>query len=186
MSFNRTILMGNLTHDPEYKQLPSGQAVCRLRVASNRQFKNRQTGSMTQEVLYIDVQVWGAQAESCRQYLQKGRRVLVEGRLKLESWQDQAGQTRSKHSIIADRVVFLGSSQQDEDATSDVSYDSLDAKGQEVMDQVEQMKAKVASRAAAAGAGVRAAKKVSSGNESSASGEMAFHDTPPFEEELPF
>lgn len=105
-SYNRVILAGNLTRDPEYKQLNS-QGVCRLGLAVNRQFKNRQTGDTVQEVCYIDVEVWGPQADSCRQYLQKGRPVLVEGRLKLGTWQDNDGQNRSKHSVVADRVVFL-------------------------------------------------------------------------------
>ena len=108
-AFNRVIIVGNLTRDPEHRNLVSGQAVCRLGVATNRQFRNKQTGSMVQEVCYIDVDVWGAQAESCRQYLQKGRPVLVEGRLKQDTWDDQAsGQKRTKHSIVAERVVFLG------------------------------------------------------------------------------
>jgi len=120
-SYNRVIIMGNLTRDPEYKQLSSGQAVCRLGVASNRNFKNRQTGTLTQEVCFVDVDVWGAQAESCNQYLQKGRGVLVEGRLKLDSW-EQDGQKRSKHSIVADRVTFLSSGADDHDAaTNDMS-----------------------------------------------------------------
>src|SRR3990170_2246530 len=128
--FNRIIMTGNLTRDPEYKQLSSGQALCRLGLATNRQFKNKQTGSMVQEVCYIDVDVWGAQAESCKQYLQKGRPVLVEGRLKLDTWQDASGQSRSKHSIVADRVVFLGTASagaeadEFEGATSGVSADS--------------------------------------------------------------
>ncbi len=107
-SFNRIIIAGNLTRDPEYKQLPSGQGVCRLGLASNRQFKNRQTGTAIQEVCYVDVDVWGPQADSCQKFLQKGRGVLIEGRLKFDTWQDAQGQTRSKHSIVADRVVFLG------------------------------------------------------------------------------
>lgn len=107
-SFNRIIIAGNLTRDPEYKQLPSGQGVCRLGLASNRQFKNRQTGTAIQEVCYVDIDVWGPQADSCNKFLQKGRGVLIEGRLKFDTWQDQQGQTRSKHSIVADRVVFLG------------------------------------------------------------------------------
>ncbi len=110
--YNRIVIMGNLTRDPDYKQLTSGQAVCRLGIACNRQFKNRQTGAMVQEVCYIDIDVWGAQAESCRQYLQKGRPVLIEGRLKYDTWEDQEGKTRSKHSIVADRVMFLSSSSQ--------------------------------------------------------------------------
>ena len=107
-SFNRIIIAGNLTRDPEYKQLQSGQGVCRLGLASNRQFKNRQTGTAIQEVCYVDIDVWGPQADSCNKYLQKGRGVLIEGRLKFDTWQDPQGQTRSKHSIVADRVVFLG------------------------------------------------------------------------------
>ena len=107
-SFNRIIIAGNLTRDPEYKQLPSGQGVCRLGLASNRQFKNRQTGTAISEVCYVDIDVWGPQADSCNKFLQKGRPVLIEGRLKLDTWQDAQGQTRSKHSIVADRVVFLG------------------------------------------------------------------------------
>lgn len=111
-SFNRIIIAGNLTRDPEYKQLPSGQGVCRLGLASNRQFKNRQTGTAIQEVCYVDIDVWGPQADSCQKFLQKGRGVLIEGRLKFDTWQDQQGQTRSKHSIVADRVVFLGTGEQ--------------------------------------------------------------------------
>ena len=107
-SYNRIIIVGNLTRDPEYKQLPSGQGVCRLGLASNRQFKNRQTGTAIQEVCYVDIDVWGPQADSCNKFLQKGRGVLIEGRLKFDTWQDPQGQTRSKHSIVADRVVFLG------------------------------------------------------------------------------
>jgi len=119
-SYNRIIIMGNLTRDPEYKQLNSGQSVCRLGLASNRQFKNRQTGTMSQEVCFVDVDVWGPQADTCQQYLQKGRSVLIEGRLKLDTW-DVEGQKRSKHTIVADRVTFVGSS-----ADSDTSSASDD------------------------------------------------------------
>lgn len=118
-SFNRIIIAGNLTKDPELKQLGGGQQVCRMSIASNRQFKNRQTGAMNQEVCYVDVDVWGPQAENCKQYLAKGRPVLIEGRLKLDTWKDNEGQTRSKHSIVADRVVFLGTSQAAELANMD-------------------------------------------------------------------
>ncbi len=107
--YNRIIIVGNLTRDPELKQLASGQAVCRLGLATNRQFKNKQTGAQTQEVCFIDIDVWGMQAESCQKFLAKGRSVLVEGRLKFDTWQDPQGATRSKHSIFADRVVFLSS-----------------------------------------------------------------------------
>lgn len=110
--YNRVIMVGNLTRDPELKQLPSGMSVCRLSIASNRQFKNRQTGAMVQDVCYIDVDVWGGQAESCNKYLQKGRPVLIEGRIKFDSWQDAEGKTRSRHSLVADNVQFLGFGQE--------------------------------------------------------------------------
>lgn len=119
-NFNRIIIIGNLTRDPEYKQQPSGQGLCKLGIASNRQFKNKATGSLTQEVCFVDVSVWGPQAESCKQFLQKGRPVLVEGRLKYESWKDAEGNTRSRHTIVAERVVFLGSRQ---DAETGVPYE---------------------------------------------------------------
>lgn len=127
-SYNRIIMMGNLTRDPELKNLASGQSVCRLGLACNRTFKNRQTGSVTQEVCFIDVDVWGVQAEHCQQYLQKGRSVLVEGRLKLDSW-DQDGQKRSKHSIVAERVTFLQGGQSEEAGDSSSAHDEFAATG---------------------------------------------------------
>jgi single-strand DNA-binding protein len=184
-SYNRVVLIGNLTRDPEYKQLTSGQAVCRLGLAMNRQFKNKQTGSMVQEVCYVDVDVWGPQAESSHQYLQKGRPVLVEGRLKLDSWQDAQGQNRSKHSIVADRVVFLGSGQTAETTSS--MDDMLESPRQEatanplekeILDQIEAIKNKPKAKAKATGA-VKA-----TGNQSEQV--VDFKDEPPFQDELPF
>ncbi|MBA3751582.1 single-stranded DNA-binding protein [Candidatus Dependentiae bacterium] len=118
-NFNRVILIGNLTKDPDFKQQPSGQGLCKLSLASNRQFRNKQTGAMVQEVCYIDVTVWGPQAENCRQYLQKGRPVLVEGRLKLDSWKDADGQQKQRHTIVADSVVFLGARGEAESRSKD-------------------------------------------------------------------
>lgn len=181
--FNRVIIVGNLTRDPEYRQLTSGQAVCRLGLATNRQFKNRQTGSMVQEVCYIDVDVWGAQAESCRQYLQKGRSVLIEGRLKLDSWEDQAGQTRSKHSIVADRVVFLGAGAGAEIAEQESSEERFEAASQPQKDMTEQLnelKAKIAAK-------VPPKKKpVTFETGAPSTGELSFQDEAPFKDELPF
>lgn len=102
--YNRIIVAGNLTRDPEYKQLASGQGVSQLGVAINRQYKNKQTGSMVQEVCFVDVDVYGPQAESCRQYLQKGRSVLIEGRLRFDSWETPDGQKRSKHTVEIGRA----------------------------------------------------------------------------------
>ncbi len=183
--FNRVILIGNLTRDPDYKQLTSGQAVCRLGLATNRQFKNRQTGSMVQEVCYIDIDVWGAQAESCKQYLQKGRPVLIEGRLKFDTWEDTNGQTRNKHSIVADRVVFLSSGQPD--GSEDVR--EYDEKEKDVLQQIEQVKQRAQAPKAAVKAAVSAAEsapKKAKKSAESATGEIAFEDEPPFLDDLPF
>ncbi len=117
--YNRVIMIGNLTKDPEVRSVGS-QSVCKLNIASNRQYKNKQTGSMSQEVCFIDVDVWGVQADSCKLYLQKGRQILVEGRLKLDSWKDAEGNAKSKHSILSERVVFLAAGAQKEEAGDSV------------------------------------------------------------------
>jgi len=184
--YNRIVLVGNLTRDPEYKQLSSGQAVCRLGLAVNRQYKNRQTGDFVQEVCFIDIDVWGAQAESCRQYLQKGRQVLIEGRLKLDQWEDQSGQTRSKHSVVADRVVFLSTSATDE-VSSESSVQEPSNLEKELMDQLDQIKAKEELKAKAKPAtkvAPQKSKESTAGN--TVSGEVDFKDEQPFTEDLPF
>jgi single-strand DNA-binding protein len=178
-SFNRVIIVGNLTRDPEYRTLASGQGVCRLGLATNRQFKNKQTGSLVQEVCYIDIDVWGAQAESCRQYLQKGRPVLVEGRLKQDSWDDQtSGQKRTKHSIVAERVVFLGNGPSVETMSSfsdesEVQLNPNNAVERDLLAQLEKAQTKVKAKSI---------KK----EEFPSTGEIDFNDEQPFEDGLPF
>ena len=166
-SYNRVIMIGNLTRDPEHKQLSSGQAVCRLGLASNRQFRNRQTGEMVQEVCFVDVDVWGQQAESCNQYLEKGRPVLVEGRLKLDTWMDNDGLRRSKHSIVADRVTFLSSTAQAE-GEAQSSHDPQEYSAESV---------KPVSKAVP---------KPKRKEKEASSGEVDFKDEAPFEDDLPF
>lgn len=191
-SFNRIIMMGNLTRDPEHKQLTSGQVVCRLSLASNRQFKNKQTGTMVQEVCYVDIDVWGAQAESCRQYLQKGRAVLVEGRLKFDTWEDPQGQSRSKHTIVADRVVFMPTQNAAEFAAAERTDDAVATKGsadaqleQELLEQIEQIKKK-AQKKEAKKEQVNKEEETKKEAENDQSGDFEFKDEPPFEDELPF
>lgn len=173
-SFNRIIMMGNLTRDPDRKQLSSGQSVCRLGLASNRQFKNRQTGAMSQEVCFVDVEVWGAQADSCQQYLQKGKPVLVEGRLKLDSWEDN-GVRRSRHYIVADRVTFLGSSMASADEVgSEESTDSFNSFEPAAAPAPEKKKREAKPKDGA------------SANFTSTIGEIDFKSEQPFDDELPF
>lgn len=195
-SYNRVVLVGNLTRDPEYKQLASGQAVCRLGLAVNRQFKNRQSGDMVQEVCFVDIDVWGPQAESCRQYLQKGRQVLVEGRLKFDTWEDTNGQTRSKHIVVAERVVFLGQGQQIADEQDDTervqSGSSLDMNNpveKELMNQIQDIKNKISSSKTdtvkVAAAQAEKPKTVAK-QPKSVDADMSFTDEPPFQDDLPF
>ena len=104
---NKVFLMGNLTRDPELRRLSNGTAVTDLGLALNRSFMGKD-GEKREEVVFIDVTVWDRQAETCCQYLKKGRAVHVEGFLKMDSWDDKAtGEKRSKVKVQADRVQFL-------------------------------------------------------------------------------
>src|SRR5471032_1762585 len=105
-SLNKVLLMGNLTRDPEVKYTPKGTAVCDLGIAINDSYK-AQDGTIKETVTFVDVEVWGRQAETCKQYLSKGRPVFVEGQLRLDQW-EQEGQKKSKLKVRADRVQFLG------------------------------------------------------------------------------
>jgi len=107
-NFNKVILIGNLTKDPELRYTPQGTAVVNLRMATNRRFKDR-NGELKDEACFVTVVVWDKQAETCNQYLRKGRPVLIEGRLQSRSWEDSSGQKRNVLEIRAERVQFLGS-----------------------------------------------------------------------------
>lgn len=107
-SFNKVLLIGNLTKDPELRYTPQGTAVVNLRLAVNRRFKDKNQ-ELKEEVCFVTAVVWDKQAESCNQYLHKGRPVLIEGRLQSRSWEDNAGQKRSVIEVRAERVQFLGS-----------------------------------------------------------------------------
>ena len=106
-SFNKVILMGGLTRDPELKQAASGVKVADLSLAITEQWKDRATGENKETTCYVDVVVWQKQAELCCQYLSKGRQILVEGRLQLDEWENQQGEKRRKLRVRADRVQFL-------------------------------------------------------------------------------
>jgi single-strand DNA-binding protein len=108
-SFNRVILMGNLTRDPQVRYIPSGSAVAEIGLAVNRTWFDKQTNSRKEEVTFVDVTLWGRDAEVAGEYLTKGRSVLVEGRLSLDSWDDKAtGQKRSKLKVVGERLVMVG------------------------------------------------------------------------------
>ncbi len=110
-SYNKVILMGNLTRDPELQYLPSGTAVARVGLAVSHVYNDRQSGERKEDVCFVDLDAFGRTAEVINEYFQKGRPILVEGRLRLQSWETDDGQRRSKHSVMVDRFEFVGGRQ---------------------------------------------------------------------------
>lgn len=112
-SINQVVLMGNLTRDPELRQTPNGQSVCSFSLALNRAYKD-QSGEWQEATDYVDVTAWAGLGERVSQYLSKGRRCLVQGRLQSRSW-EQEGQKRSKVEVLANDVTFLDGRNADND-----------------------------------------------------------------------
>ena len=112
-SFNRVILMGNLTRDPELRVTPQGTSVCKINVAVNKQIR-MSDGGVKDETSFIDVDAFGRQADVIAKYFIKGRPILVEGRLKLDRWETQAGEKRSKLGVILESFQFIGQRNEDD------------------------------------------------------------------------
>lgn len=109
-SFNKVILMGNLTRDPEVRYTPGGTAVTDVGLAVNRSWYDKNANERKEEVTFVDVTLWGRTAEIAGEYLSKGRPVLIEGRLQLDTWQDrESGQNRSKLKVIGEQMTLLPS-----------------------------------------------------------------------------
>jgi single-strand DNA-binding protein len=106
-SFNKVILMGNLTRDPELRVTPKGTAVCQIGVAVNQTYKDKE-GNSREETTFVDVDAFGRQAEVIAKYLSKGRPILIEGRLKLDSWESKEGDKRSKLKVVLENFQFVG------------------------------------------------------------------------------
>ncbi len=106
-NFNKVLLIGNLTRDPELRYTPQGTAVVNLGLAVNRSFRDRNQ-ELKKEVCFLTVVAWDKQAETCNQYLHKGSPIFVEGRLQSRSWEDTSGQKRSVLEVRAERIQFLG------------------------------------------------------------------------------
>ncbi len=104
-SFNKVILMGNLTRDPEIRSLPSGMLVANFGLATSRKYK--QGDELKEEVCFTDIVVFGKQAENCGKYLTKGNGIMLDGRLSYRSWEDADGKKRSKHEVVAESIQFL-------------------------------------------------------------------------------
>ena len=108
-NLNRVLLIGNLTRDPEVRYTPKGTAVADIGIAVNRVYSG-DDGEKKEEVTFVDVTLWGRQAEVAQEYLKKGRQVFVEGRLQLDTWDDkQTGQKRSRLRVVAENMQMLGS-----------------------------------------------------------------------------
>ena len=119
MSFNKTILMGNLTRDPEIRSLPSGQTVTNFGLAVNETWTDKASGEKREEVCFVDVDAWGRQGEVVLEYFSKGKPNLIEGKLKFRTWEADDGTKRSKHSVTLDRFSFVGSKNDSNGASSD-------------------------------------------------------------------
>lgn len=133
-SYNKVILAGNLTRDPEVRVTPKGTSICQFGLAINRKFK-LESGESRDEVTFVDCEAWGKTGELVGKYLNKGRGALVEGRLKLDEWEDKtSGQKRQRLKVVVEQVQFLGSGQEEkrqapaaasDKAGGDVSEDSI-------------------------------------------------------------
>ena len=106
-SFNKVILLGNLTRDPESRVTPGGLSICKFGLATTRVFKG-QDGTQKEETTFVDVDVFGRQAEVIAKYFTKGRPILLEGRLRLDSWESKTGDKRSKLTVILENFQFIG------------------------------------------------------------------------------
>ena len=119
-SFNKVILIGNLTRTPELRYTPSGAAVCEFGLAMNRKYTSN--NQEKEETCFVNIVVWGKQGESCQRYLEKGSSAMIEGRLQFDQWDDrETGKKRSTLRVVAERVQFL-SSRRDAGAPSNDAY----------------------------------------------------------------
>jgi single-strand DNA-binding protein len=105
VSLNKILLVGNLTKDPELRYLPNGTPKCELRIATSRSYTTN--GERREDTCYVDVVAWSRTAENVNQYLKKGSKIFVEGRLDYQEWEGQDGSKRSKHQVVADRIQFM-------------------------------------------------------------------------------
>ena len=127
---NKVLLIGNTTRAIELKYLQSGSAVASTGLAVNRAWKDKNTGEKKDETMFIDIVVYGKSAEIANQYIEKGKKILVEGRLVLQQWADKDGQKRSKHVLSVESFQFLdsktaGGATNDDASTNDYTDESL-------------------------------------------------------------
>ena len=121
-NLNKVLLIGNLTRDPDLKYVPSGAAVANFGIAINRSYTNSD-GEKTEDICFIDIVAWNRLAEVAGEYLSKGSPVFVEGRLQMDSWEQEDGQRRSKLKVVAQSIQFLGGGAKPEDDDNDDNPD---------------------------------------------------------------
>lgn len=107
-NYNKVILIGNLTRDPQMSYLPSQTPVAEFGLAINRRWRDRQSGEQREETCFIDCRAYGKPAETLNQYVRKGSPIMVEGRLQLDTWEGKDGQKRSRHRVVVENFQFLG------------------------------------------------------------------------------
>jgi len=136
-SLNKVILIGNLTADPELRYTTSGTARTRFSIAVNRQYKDA-SGQLQEETTFVPIVTWGTQAENCANYLSKGRSVAVEGRLRIDSFENAEGERRKVIEVVAQSVQFLGgpSRAQDREQPSSVASPPPESQGQATEEEV--------------------------------------------------
>lgn len=121
-SFNKVILMGNLTRDPELRVTANGNSICKLGLATSRVYSTKD-GERREETTFVDIDAFGKQAEVISKYMRKGRPIMVEGRLKLDQWESNDGQKRSKLSVVLENFQFLGGRDDNEGGNSGGGYE---------------------------------------------------------------
>lgn len=124
MDLNKVMLIGRLTRDPEFRNTPTGQSVCTLSIATNYVYTNQQTGQKVEQVEYHNIVLWRKLAEIANQYLKKGRRVYIEGRLQTRSWDGNDGQKKYRTEIVGDNMIMLDSGTGSSGTSTGGSYPS--------------------------------------------------------------
>lgn len=122
-SFNKVILLGRLTRDPELRVTPNGNNICKFSIAVSRKFKAGD-GSMKEEVTFVEIDAFGRQAELIAKFFSKGKPIFVEGRLKLDQWESQAGEKRSKLSVVLENFQFIGGKEDASEFSESSGYES--------------------------------------------------------------
>ena len=122
-SFNKVILLGNLTRDPETRVTPNGNTICKLGLAVSRTYATKD-GERREETTFVDIDAFGRQAEVITKYMRKGRPLMVEGRLRLDQWEANDGQKRSKLTVVLENFQFVGGRDESSEGSSGGGYEN--------------------------------------------------------------